>query len=197
MGPAALTGTSPGFYCLAGYAKQAGVLSLLAVLLFTHACRNQVNTPDRVAEQFLEAITNGSRDILASIIAWDEVVVNDYYVTQDFYSAQTPEKKQQIIREYKQKFYTDYLPGAGKVKYRVKKIFIARSISDAYIEFSFPGQSQPEEKKNSKLEFMINMKLDSKENRWYIVDLGDFLRLNFLRGDFDPQRFYLPIPISP
>lgn len=172
-------------------------MSLLVVSLFTSACRGPVNNPNRVAEQFVEAVSTGSTDILDSIVAWDEVVINDYYVTGDYFNAQTPEKKQEIIRDYKNKFYTDYLPGARKVTYRVKIVYVARNISNAHIEFFFPGLSQSKAKKSGEPEFTIRMRLDSEENRWYIVNLGDFLRLNFLQGDFDPNNFYLPEPILP
>lgn len=177
---------------------QAAVISLLAATIFTSACtRDPFNSPNRVAEQFVLAIRTGSTAILDSIVDWDEVVVNEYYVTGDFFSVQIPEKKQEIIREYKNKFYTDYLPAAGKVKYRIKTVYIARGDSDAHIEFSFPGLPESKAKKNEELEFTITMRLDSEENRWYIIKLGNFLRLNFLQGDFDPNKLYLPQPILP
>jgi|GEM_PF-3247851 len=172
-------------------------MRLLVVLLFTSACRESVNNPNRVAEQFVEAVSTGSTDILDSIVAWDEVVVNDYYVTGNYFNAQTPEKKQEIIRDYKNKLYTDYLSAATKVRYRVKTVYVTRSISTAHIEFFFPGLSQSKAKKSGEPEFTIRMRLDSEENRWYIVDLGNFLRLNFLQGDFDPNKLYLPEPILP
>jgi len=197
MDRAALNGTSPGLYLLAGCARQSTAISLLVVLLFTSACRGPVNNPNRVAEQFIEAVSTGSTAILDLIVAWDEVVINDYYVTGDYFNAQTPEKKQEIIRDYKKNFYTDYLPGARKVTYRVKTVYVARNISNAHIEFSFPGLLQSKAKKSGELEFTIKMRLDSEENRWYIVNLGDFLRLNFLQGDFDPNNFYLREPILP
>lgn len=192
-----LNGTGPGQCLFAGYVKRAAGLCLLVVPLFSSACREPVNNPDQVAEQFVEAVSTGSTDILDSIVAWEEVMLNNYYVTGDFFSTQTPEKKQEIIRDYKKTFYTDYLPAARKVKYRVKKVYVARDISNAHIEFSFPGLSRPKAKKSGELEFTITMNLDSELNRWYIVNLGDFLRLNFLQGDFDPNKFYLPEPILP
>ena len=195
MDRAALTG--PGLCLPAGYVKQATAVSLLVVSLFTSACREPVNNPNRVAEQFVEAVSTGSRAILDSIVAWDKVVINEYYVTGDYFNTQTLEKKQEIIQGYKNKFYTEYLPAAGKVKYRVKKVYVARSDSDAHIEFFFPGLPRSKAKKSDELEFTITMRLDSEENRWYIVNLGDFLRLNFLQGDFDPNKLYLPEPILP
>ena len=198
MDRATLTGTRTGLYFLAGYVIQAVVISLLAAPIFTSACsRAPVNSPKRVAEQFVLAVSTGSTAILDSIVAWDEVVINEFYVTGDFFNVQTPEKKLEIIQEYKNKFYTDYLPAAGKVKYRVKTVYIARGDSDAYIEFSFPRLPESKAKKNEELEFTITMRLDSEENRWYIIKLGNFLRLNFLQGDFDPNKLYLPQPILP
>ena len=182
---------------LTGYLKQAAAIALLAVPLFTFACRDPVNTPNRVAQQFVVAVSTGSSAILDSIVAWDEVVINDYYVTRDFYDAQIPEKQQEIIREYKSKFYTDYLPAAGKVKYTIKGVYVSLGDSDAHIEFSSPGLAESKAKKSEELEFRIAMRLDSEENRWYIVDLGNFLHLNFLQGDFDPKKLYLPEPILP
>jgi len=182
---------------LSGYLKKAAAISPFVVLFCNLACSEPINNPDRVAQQFVLAVSTGSTAILDSIIAWDEVVVNEYYVTGDFFDAQTPEKKQEIIRDYKRKFYTDYLPAAKKVRYRIKEVYVARNVSDAHIEFSFPGLERSNAEKSEELEFTVSMKLDSEENRWYIVNLGNFLRLNFLQGDFDPKKLYLPEPILP
>ena len=182
---------------LTGYLKQAAAIPLLVVPLITLACRDPVNTPKRVARQFVVAVSTGSTAILDSIVAWDKVVINDYYVTGGFFGAQTPEKQQEIIRDYKNKFYTNYLPAAGKVKYRIKGVYVSLGDSDAHIEFSFPGLARSKAKKSEELEFRIAMRLDSEENRWYIVNLGNFLNLNFLQGDFDPNKLYLPEPILP
>ena len=175
-------------------------VALAAVFLcgcLSTTCSKADNDPDQVAKQFVSGLESSSRGAFDEIFAWDAIAINDNYVTRDFLDSLQPEKKVETLAAYKNIFYEDYLPLAAKARYTIDKVYIARNICDVIISVSFPENEVKGEMQGEAIRLRISLKLDPEKKHWYIVNLGDFFNLNLLRGDFDPNKFYLRKPISP
>ena len=160
-------------------------------------CNKQLNEPQDVVKFFLQALTSGSYASLDTLVAWDKALINDYYSPADYFNAQSAEKKQELIQSYKQKLFNEDLPLTRGAKYLVKTVYISRGDADANIQITFPQEWQIKGGKQVKLDFVLRMQFNPGDKRWYIYDFGDIVRLNILKGDFDPGHFYLPKPILP
>jgi len=170
---------------------------LMASLLLFPGCWGPGNKPHKVVKEFLLAVNQDSKRGIDSLVAWDKVLINDYFVTRDYFKAATPEKKREIIQDYKNKFYQDYLPLIRQGSYEVKTVFVSRGDSDALIQLTFPRRLSKKGNKEIKFDFRLRMQLIPERKRWLITDFGDLLRLHFLQGDFNPDSFYLSKPIHP
>ena len=100
------------FTSFRAYAGKPAALAFLFILNL--ACRDPENNPHRLADLFVMSVETSSMDILDSIMDWNEVVINDYYVTRDFFIAQTTENKEKIVDDYKERLLSDFLPSAAK-----------------------------------------------------------------------------------
>ncbi|MEA1996041.1 MAG: hypothetical protein U9N45_00295 [Gemmatimonadota bacterium] len=172
-------------------------ISILFLLLACTACNRSGNNPRRLVDRFLEAVRDGSMETLDNLVDWKGVVVTSGYVTGSYFSAQQDEKKNEITEAFKIKFSSDCMPLITRSVYRVKSVYVSRDDCDARIEITFPEDSQHERNEPNKHDFTLRMKLDRERGKWYITDFGDLINLHILRGDFDPEHFYLSKPVHP
>ena len=51
-------------------------------------------------------------------------------------------------------------------------------------------------KQGREFETSLELKFDPSTQKWFITDFGDLVRINMIKGDFDPDRFYLDKPVQ-
>ncbi len=167
----------------------------IVFLLFAAGCYRGENTPQQLAKQFVSSVGESDRQTLDMLMAWDEVAINQYYVGRDYFNTLTREKQREVVDSYRELFYNDYLPAASAASYTIEAVYQAREISTAIIVFESPSRQRVEGEKPARKQFTLEMSLYPDRGRWYIVDLNEFVHLNVLRGDYNPEKFYLPEPI--
>ncbi|MBW7996289.1 MAG: hypothetical protein FVQ81_06930 [Candidatus Glassbacteria bacterium] len=175
--------------------SRLAAFAVVYLLVLASSCSKAENDPHQVAEQFIRALHTADSRLLDGLMAWDKVAISQYYVSHGYYDALTPEKQQEVLNSYKEMFFQDYLPAASEGRYSVEVVYIARGSSNAIINTEFGPQAGGEVKNTEKKRFTLEMSLIESRNRWYIIDLNNFIQLNFLRGDYDLKKFYLPEPI--
>ena len=187
--------------CLNGKAAKEGVTMLrccllLIVLVSLPGCNRRLNDPKGVALIFLEGINRGSNAAIDTLVAWDKVLIEDSYTPQDYFEDQSAEKKKEIIQSYKEIFFNDKMPLLKKASYEITALYIARSLADVPVKVTFPPEP-PKDLKQREGKFSIRLMFYREKKRWYIVNFGNLLRLNTLRGDFNLKHYYLSDSIPP
>ena len=171
--------------------------AFVSVLIFCAAgCDKVENEPEQVADKFVQSVKLLDTAMLDSLMAWDEVAINQFYVPRNYYNALTEAKQREIVASYKELFFKDYLPVASTVNYTVEHVYIARGSSNAIVSFTSPSQEKIVGEKKARKQFLLEMSLYPDRSRWYIIDLNEFVHLIVLKGDYDPDKFYLPEPIN-
>lgn len=89
------------------------------------------------------------------------------------------------------------MPLLKEARYDIKTIYIARKIADVPIHIIFPDTWQKSKDTPYTLDFTLRMNLDPQKNRWYIINFGNLLSFNILKGDYNPGHFYLSEPTKP
>ncbi len=187
--------------CLNRKAAKEGVTMLrccllLIALVSLSGCNRALNDPKGVVLMFLEGISRGSKVAIDTLVAWDKVLIEDSYTPQDYFEDQSAEKKKEIIQSYKEIFYNDKMPLLKKARYEIKTIYIARSLADVPVKVTFPPEP-PKDLKQREGNFSMRLIFNSEKKRWYIVNFGNLLHLNTLRGDFNLKHYYLSDSIPP
>ena len=170
--------------------------ALLAVLLIAVACTKAENNPTQVANQFVKALRTRDEGLMDGLMAWDSVAIYQYYVSGDYYKALDELERKKVVNSYRDLFFKDYFPEAATVAYSIDKVYIDRATCNTLMIASFPRHQAGNGKQTEKQHFSLEMRLFKDRNRWYIVDLNDFVQLNMLRGDYDRNKFYLPEPVQ-
>jgi hypothetical protein len=169
---------------------------LLIALVSLFGCNRALNDPKKVALIFLEGISSGSTAAIDTLVAWDKVLIEDSYTPVDYFKAQSNEKKKEIIQSYREIFFNDKMPSLRNIRYEITALYIARGTADTPIKVTFPPEP-PKELKQREGKFTLRMMFYPEKKCWYIVNFGNLLRLNTLRGDFDIKHYYLTDSIPP
>ncbi len=167
----------------------------MAALVLAAGCQRADNSPHQVVEQFVSSVGERNEQVLDTLMAWDEVAINQYYVGRDYFNRLSREEQQGVIDSFREIFFKDYLPAASAASYTIDKVYVDRDISNAIVLFESPSRRKAAGEKTTRKQFTLKMKLYPDKGKWYIVDLNEFVQLNILRGDYDPKKFYLPEPI--
>jgi len=167
----------------------------MIALVLVSGCSKVENDPSKVVDSFIEALRTRDEALLDRQMAWDEVALSQYYVTREYYESLDEQKRKEVVQSYRDLFFKEYFPVAATVTYVAEKVYIARGTSNAILSATFPRHQAGDGKQEEKQQFNLELSLFKDRNRWYIVDLNDFIQLNMLRGDYDPGKFYLPEPI--
>ena len=171
------------------------ICSAALALVLTASCTEADNSATQVVDQFITALETRDQALLDGLMEWDEVALNQYYVTRDYYESLNDQQRREMIDSYRGLFFADVFPAAAMVAYVADEVYIARGTGNAIIIATFPPRQAGEKSKEENQQFNIELSFFKDRNRWYIVDLNDFIQLNMLRGDYDPGTFYLPEPI--
>ncbi len=177
--------------------RTLSITALIAALVFGAGCHKADNSPQQLANQFIKSIGERNQQALDTLLAWDKVAINQYYVGRDHFNRLSLEGQGEVLDSYKELFFTDYLPAASAASYTIDKVYINRDVSNAIIVYESPSQplKSAEGKNRARKHFTLEMSLYPDRDKWYIVDLNEFIQLNVLRGDYNPEKFYLPEPI--
>jgi hypothetical protein len=170
-------------------------ISMAAFVLFTAGCYRADNSPQQLVEQFVISVNESNQQALDTLLAWDEVAINQYYVGRDYFNRLTQQKQQEVIDSYRELFYRDYLPAASAASYTIDKVYRARDISTSIVVFESPSQLSTKGEETARTQFTLKMNLYPDIGKWYIIDLNEFVQLNVLKGDYNPDNFYLSEPI--
>ena len=157
-----------------------------------------VLTPQEVAEQFLAAVTEGSRSAIDTLVAWDKVLLAEGYITWNIFNQYSPGEKAREITRYKEKFFEKDLPLMRLSNCRISSkrgVVINRDDSDVFVKVVFTGNEETK-KQGREFETSLELKFYPSTQKWFITNFGDLVRINMIKGDFDPDRFYLDRPVQ-
>jgi len=127
----------------------------VAVLILAAACGNTENKPTQVVDQFIEALRTGNQDLLDGLMAWDEVAINQYYVSREYYESLDEQKRKAVVASYRELFYKEYFPVAATVTYVAEEVYIARGTSNAIFTAAFPQRQAGDGKQEEKQQFNL------------------------------------------
>ena len=177
--------------------KRTLVLGCL-ILISGSACSREKNTPREVAEQFLAAVAEDSRSAIDTLVAWDKVLLAEGYITWNIFNQYSPEEKTREIARYKEKFFEKDLPLMRLSNFRISSkrgVVINRDDSDVFVKVVFTGNEETK-KQGREFETSLELKFYPSTQKWFITNFGDLVRINMIKGDFDPDRFYLDKPVQ-
>jgi hypothetical protein len=177
--------------------KRTLVLGCL-ILFSGSACSREKNTPQEVAEQFLAAVTEGSRSAIDTLVAWDKVLLAEGYITWSIFNGYSPEEKAREITRYKEKFFEQDLPLIRLSNCRISSkrgVVVNRDDSDVFVKVVFTANEKTK-KQGREFETSLELKFYPSTQKWFITNFGDLVRINMIKGDFDPDRFYLDRPVQ-
>jgi hypothetical protein len=151
-----------------------------------------------VAGQFLAAVAESSRSAIDTLVAWDKVLLAEGYITWNIFNQYSPEEKAREIARYKEKFFEKDLPLMKLSNCRISSkrgVVINRDDSDVFVKVVFTANEKTK-KQGREFETSLEMKFYPSTQKWFITNFGDLVRINMIKGDFDPDRFYLDKPVQ-
>lgn len=162
--------------------------ALLLLCLMINGCSRSINSPREVTELLIEGLRSSSTSMIDTLVDWKSVALRASFVTESYFNSQDNEGKEDVAREYRELFFTRYLPLLGPAEYRITQVGEARGDAESWMVVRFPenaGGTGPGH------EMAVSLKYYRDRQRWMISDLGDLARLGILDGRFDPRHFYL------